>query len=241
MGDIVKLTVTSTINSLLNNYFLMKHFTKSILPPGFLGIGRTIKLPSPQRLDHLRSIDKKYDQQILNTSGYLNLRSGFSTSIEKKRTRIYNISDLHLEYYKDSQLLYNNIKHLLPEADVLVLAGDIGYPMGNHEKNYISLLEKFKQKYHDVIIVPGNHEYFQTKDYNRKEIIDKLRKICSLTSTHLLDNDSIQINGINFMGTTLWTRLDPRIEPMINKKSQTFGYIFKDFKSYQDEFENSYQ
>ncbi len=167
---------------------------------------------------------------------------GTGTGTMNKKTSIYNISDLHLEYYKDSDSLFNNIKHLLPDADILILPGDIGYPIeDNHEKNYISLLHNFKQKYKNVILVPGNHEYFETKNFYRKEINDRLKKICSITSSHLLNNDSIIINGIKFMGTTLWTKLDPRLEKMVNKNSKTFGCIFQNFKSYQLEFEKSFE
>ncbi len=151
-------------------------------------------------------------------------------------TKIFSISDLHLEYYEKPQTLYQNIKNLLPQADILVLAGDIGYPMDSHGDKYMFLLDRFKQQFKQVILVPGNHEYFQTKNFDRDEIIDKLNTICKKTSCHLLNNDTIDLNGIRFVGTTLWTDIDPRLKCLANTKGKTFGSIFKDFESYQNEY-----
>lgn len=171
------------------------------------------------------------------------------TKIEtSKKTSIYNLSDLHLEYYQDPNILHHNIEKILPietsntKTDVLVLAGDIGYPMGEHGDNYLFLLDRFKQKFNQVILVPGNHEYYQTKDFNRNEIIDKLNIICKKTSCHLLNNQSIELYGIQFIGTTLWTDIDPQLKHIIfdgtkGTKGKTFNIIFKDFEAYQNEFQ----
>jgi predicted phosphohydrolase len=168
-------------------------------------------------------------------------RKLFHSEPDLGKTKIYEISDLHLEYYNDPMILYSNISKILPSADILLLAGDIGYPMDRHADDYLFLLDKFKQKYNEVILVPGNHEYFQTKNFDRDQIRENLGNICKKTACHFLDNQTIELNGVQFIGTTLWTKIDPWIKHLINGKGKTFGTIFEDFESYQGEFNKSFQ
>ena len=83
-------------------------------------------------------------------------------------------------------------------ADVIVLAGDIGHGMeavewASHEANRLNK---------PVIFVPGNHEY----DGHDTEILQKeMRNFCRETGVHYLDNDEVIIDGIRFLGSTLWT------------------------------------
>lgn len=194
---------------------------------------------SVSRRLHSLTYTKNYNKSIRSLHNY-NINNTDSQDTSKK-TKIFNISDLHLEYYDNPHILYQNIKHLLPHADILVLAGDVGYPMGNHGDNYMFLLDKFKQQYNYVILVPGNHEYFQTKHFDREKTMDALRTICEKTSCHLLDNKTIDLNGVRFIGTTLWTDIDPRLKYLVDTKGKTFGIIFKDFESYQDEYQKCFR
>lgn len=77
--------------------------------------------------------------------------------------RIQYASDLHLEFGENSKWLKEH--PLIPSADILVLAGDIGY-LGddNYQKHpfWDWASENFKQ----VIVVPGNHELYKYYDIN---------------------------------------------------------------------------
>ena len=77
--------------------------------------------------------------------------------------RIQYASDLHLEFGENSKWLKEH--PLIPSADILVLAGDIGY-LGddNYQKHpfWDWVSENFKQ----VIVVPGNHELYKYYDIN---------------------------------------------------------------------------
>lgn len=79
--------------------------------------------------------------------------------------KIQYMSDLHLEFSDNSRWLKHN--EIPVTGDVLVLAGDIFYL-----KNTVAPLTNFwkwaSANYRQVLIVPGNHEY-----YNYCDVMDK--------------------------------------------------------------------
>jgi len=81
------------------------------------------------------------------------------------------------------------------EADVIVLAGDIG--------EWVNGLEwarhRFKNK--EIIYVPGNHEYYRSD----LVVLDELRSKAKELGINLLENDSVVIDNVKFLGATLWT------------------------------------
>jgi len=119
--------------------------------------------------------------------------------------KIAYCSDLHLEVREQN--------FELPDADLLILAGDICliydladvWAMNKVPAGQRDFFQQVSAKYKNVIWIPGNHEYWE----------------CSLTSTALkanqfllsehLDNivfspcSSMRLNGIKFVFTTLWT------------------------------------
>lgn len=82
------------------------------------------------------------------------------------------------------------------EADIIILAGDIGsYDNGIHWAR-----ETWPDK--EIIYVPGNHEF-----YGREftDTMKSMRKAAKANRVHFLYNKSIVLDGIAFHGTTLWT------------------------------------
>lgn len=77
--------------------------------------------------------------------------------------RVQYASDLHLEFGENSRWLKEH--PLIPSADILVLAGDIGY-LG--DDNYIShpFWNRVSEDFNQVIVVPGNHELYKFFDIN---------------------------------------------------------------------------
>ena len=89
--------------------------------------------------------------------------------------------------------------------DVVVLAGDIGtftrdpniHPMvyADQVSHYLNC---------EVILVPGNHEYYGCNDIF--DLIKANRKHSyNVDRVHLLDNRVKTIDGVRFIGSTLWT------------------------------------
>lgn len=82
------------------------------------------------------------------------------------------------------------------DADVIVLAGDI------HEGSESAELARWTFPDKPIILVAGNHEFYDGH-WNRtlQEIREKSREL----GIHFLENDSVEIDGIRFLGCTLWT------------------------------------
>jgi Icc-related predicted phosphoesterase len=108
--------------------------------------------------------------------------------------RIRILSDLHEEYAsKLGALEFEPI-----DADVTILAGDIASGVRAIE---VALRPAFAQT--QVIVVPGNHEYY---DGQIDQVLLQMRAAAALsTNVHLLDQDSITLDGVRFLGATLWT------------------------------------
>ena len=100
--------------------------------------------------------------------------------------KIHVLSDLHIEF----------ADFKLPEtdADVIVLAGDIGVGLGGLYWIHAQRRDK------PIIYVPGNHEYY-THDINLTSIIREM----AADNVHVLNNDQVIIDGVRFLGATLWT------------------------------------
>lgn len=106
------------------------------------------------------------------------------------------MSDLHFEYHKDRGKQF--IDSLDPTGvDALILAGDIG------EISVINgVIESFCAKYKNIIMVKGNHEYYNS---NREDIIDNFASLEEqFPNFHLLNNKIFELDGKRFLGSTLW-------------------------------------
>ena len=124
--------------------------------------------------------------------------------------KIQLLSDLHLEVHP----------HFAPEpapgADVLVLAGDIGsyqsgslLPDGDFGLARFSPLPQFAGWPTPVIFVPGNHEY-DAQDFDAAHL--RLRRACDRLGLHWLERETLVLDGVRFVGTTLWSDFDALAE-----------------------------
>lgn len=100
--------------------------------------------------------------------------------------KLHILSDLHLN------VRGMDVPHT--DADVVVLAGDIARP-----KKAVEWALGFSQP---VIYVPGNHEFYGS---SLQAVPRELKRLCADTHIHVLDNETIQIQGTRFLGSTLWT------------------------------------
>lgn len=123
--------------------------------------------------------------------------------------KIQIASDLHLELLNpppgtpitassSRDLLPKRIIGPVPGADVLVLAGDIA------DGAYACTLFANwpTEKRIPIILIAGNHEFY---GHPIEPIYNKLREGAALNNIHFLENDSVVIDGVRFLGTTLWT------------------------------------
>ena len=111
---------------------------------------------------------------------------------------------------------------LIPSADILVLAGDIGY-LG--DDNYIShpFWNRVSEDFNQVIVVPGNHELYKFFDIN------ELRNGWQLEIRHnvrVCYNSVIALNEeTDLIASTLWAHIPPSEEYLTERCVSDFKRI----------------
>ena len=127
--------------------------------------------------------------------------------VDRKIMKVRLVSDLHLEFLKKGE------QYVLPEveADVLVLAGDI------HVGSKADAFILHHLEFHDVVYVLGNHEFYGQL-YSKllwafdkpttKRINQRAEELGLKGRLYFLENNSVVINGVRFVGSTLWTDFD---------------------------------
>lgn len=104
------------------------------------------------------------------------------------------LSDLHLEG--------SNMEIINPGWDVLVLAGDISSEPSKLDRFFTYQCPSNIP----IVYVLGNHEY---EGKRKEDVIPKLREqLKDFPHIHILDNESIVLEGIKFIGTTLWSNFE---------------------------------
>lgn len=118
--------------------------------------------------------------------------------------RIQYASDLHLEFGDNSKWLKRN--PLMPDGDILVLAGDMGY-LGDANYKTHPFWDWASDSFKQVIVVPGNHELYKFFDIN------ELHEGWQLTIRHNVKvyyNSVIHLNeDIDLIVSTLWAQISP--------------------------------
>jgi len=135
------------------------------------------------------------------------------------------MSDIHLEYSKNGPKYINKLKPDCKKDEILVLAGDIGNPTTNLYKLFIQTMSKF---YEHIVIVSGNHEYYQNK-YNKygsnlKKIGSSMESIDQMLyeiannydNVHYLQKNELIIDDVRFLGCTMWTNPNPSLTDEMN-------------------------
>lgn len=129
-------------------------------------------------------------------------------------------SDLHFEFSKYKTRIHDpstpNEIYLNPEADVLVLAGDIDVSLdGDIYSGIEGSIDYIKRKFENIKIpilyVPGNHEYY-SKTNTFEETYKKLEEGFIGSNITLLNPGYQIIDDVLFIGATLWTNLSNPID-----------------------------
>lgn len=122
-------------------------------------------------------------------------------------------SDLHLEFdtFENNHSIYTN-----PEkADTLVLSGDIfvaetlreGVSRYLKEKTRVlDFFDRVSAAYKNIVYVMGNHEHYHGDfAHTANRIFATLSKY---DNVHFLDNQTVTIDGVLFVGGTMWTDMN---------------------------------
>ena len=124
-------------------------------------------------------------------------------------------SDVHLEF---GPLDLENTEG----ADVLVLSGDIctarefdttaaaygDMPHSHKAASFVDFFRNASRNFKNVVYVMGNHEHY---NYDFKYTASDLKKnLSTYENIHLLDNECKEIEGVTFVGGTMWTDMNKR-------------------------------
>ena len=125
--------------------------------------------------------------------------------------KIQLLSDLHLEANPGF------VPSPAADADLLVLAGDVGSYQRLRDGSVMPEPDWGLQRFSPrggwpmpVLFVPGNHEY-DALDVDRAHA--DLRATCARLGITWLERESVVIDGVRFVGTTLWSDYDTFVPP----------------------------
>jgi hypothetical protein len=131
--------------------------------------------------------------------------------MDNEQVNIQLLSDLHLEAHP------HFVPTPAPDADVLVLAGDVGsYQSGSLLRDADFGLARFSPRHGwpvPVLFVPGNHEY-DAQDFDQAHA--RLRETCARLDITFLERSIVSSDTllpqasapVRFIGTTLWSDFD---------------------------------
>jgi predicted phosphohydrolase len=145
------------------------------------------------------------------------------------------ISDVHVEFYNDPEILCKKLDKLYPRVskdEILVIAGDMGVAgssIGSKKLNiskglnpeYKYLLRYFAKRWNTVILVAGNHEFYdRCPGESLQDICNMIEEYCIELGIFFLNRDIIETDGYIFVGTTLWSEATPESYENMNDKQQ---------------------
>jgi len=141
------------------------------------------------------------------------------------------LSDLHLEAHPHFQA------QPVPGADLLVLAGDIGSYQNNSMLSSLAISDFGLARFSPlpvarggagwptpVLFLPGNHEY-DGLDFDDTRI--RLRETCERLGMIWLERESMVLQGVRFVGCTLWTDFDALSTEKARAEDVTLGEQLK--------------
>ena len=114
-------------------------------------------------------------------------------------------SDIHAEFWaanKTARILEMVVPPLpTDQKTVALIAGDLG--LAHRQESWMKILSILAKQFMALIYVEGNHFFYHNDFFGR---IQELKSQISLPkNVHFLENESVEIDEILFIGATLWT------------------------------------
>jgi len=122
------------------------------------------------------------------------------------------LSDLHIAF--------GNYKLRGVDADVIMIAGDSceGWAAAN-------MYEHMCREGYKVIFVAGNHEYYGKKFSDVNEYWKRMQDRCK-GNFYFLNNEVLELGGVRFVGTTLWSEISPQHELAVTQIMSDYRWIY---------------
>jgi len=136
--------------------------------------------------------------------------------------KIRLLSDLHLETHrhsKDRSLFH--LKGMDKERkQILCLLGDIDTKL-----NMVSFIKRIHKRFKAVIIVAGNHEFYnQEVIYLYSELKKQLEM---MENVYFLQDDKVIIDDVVFIGSTLWSDFDSHNNNLMKDCKDRIGDFYE--------------
>ena len=114
--------------------------------------------------------------------------------------KLWLSSDLHLDHVENQSVDLTPP----PDADVCVLAGDLGWTLDVGIETAHRIADG-----RQCVVVAGNHDFYSAHlpppRPTMDEIWQKAREKADKLGVFVLENDSVEIHGVRFLGCSLWT------------------------------------
>ena len=138
--------------------------------------------------------------------------------------RCHYLSDLHLES--------EAFDTALPKGDVLIIAGDLCHARCldpartdrysiEQRGRVMRFIDEAISKFAHVLLIAGNHEHY---DGVFEDSVGLLRR--HLPGVTVLDDEVVEIDGVRFFGSTLWTDFEGRTDAAMNAVRRRMGEYF---------------
>lgn len=130
--------------------------------------------------------------------------------------KIQIVSDLHFEHEENKKRFTLN-----KDAELLIIAGDLG----NKIYSGLDFIKECASKVKTIFIL-GNHDSMGSSI----ESTVKFWESQNIENFYFLNNKTVEIGGVHFIGTTLWSDVmaDPINTLAIARGMIDYHYIFKD-------------
>lgn len=127
--------------------------------------------------------------------------------------RIQVVSDVHLEMRPPafSKQLAAELAAASHGADVLVNSGDTSPNANTRRLFYLNLAATGAWKH--IVVVYGNHDYWH--GYHTVDEIETAVPADLPPNVHILQRRSVLLEGVTFLGCTLWSHHLPGLQPWI--------------------------
>jgi len=144
--------------------------------------------------------------------------------------KIKILSDLHLEFLGNQPQQYLKQIKYDDQTDVLVVAGDVGYPFESHYKQFFDFVS---QHFSKTFVIAGNHEHYNS-NVKINEMIMHLRGFFQkYNNITFLENNMEIYQGVTFIGTTLWSHIsNPQYK--INDTNMIHDLTVKEYNHYNE-------
>lgn len=124
---------------------------------------------------------------------------------------------MKIQYFSDMHLEFGEAEARASAADVVVAAGDIAVGA--------AAVEWLRRSGKPTIYVAGNHEFYGG---DVDEVRAAIAAACAGTTVHYLERGRLVLDGVRFLGATLWTNFDggdPRLMATLREHMNDYQQI----------------